>query len=308
MGKHVEVRALGPGDEALLERFLAAHPHSSLFLLSNSRAAGLLDGELPYQGAYVGAFEEGALRAVAALYWSGILVLQAPEPEHLDLVVEAVARRATRPLRGFSGPWSQVERARRVLGLEGAACTLEGKEVLFALELSRLRIPPALASGEVHSRRAREEDADLLARWRHDYLVEIMGKRPGEPLMAEAREFVSRLRQEGSLFVLTQGPSVVALSAFNARLPEVVQIGGVYTPPDLRSRGHARAVVAGSLRMALADGVGSAVLYTPVDNLPAQRAYRALGFEEVGDYGIILLEQEHRFTASPGASTSRQHG
>ncbi|HEX8438300.1 GNAT family N-acetyltransferase [Archangium sp.] len=306
MGRHVEVRALGPGDEAALERLLAAHPHSSLFLMSNSRASGLRDGDLPYQGAYVGAFEEGMLRGVGALYWSGILVLQAPE--HLDLVVEELARRAARPLRGFSGPWSQCERARRVLGLEGAACTLEGKEVLFVLELARLRIPPALASGEVHSRRARDEESDLLAHWRHDYLVEIMGKRPGEPLMAEAREFVSRTMREGSLFVLTHGPSVVALSAFNARLPEVVQVGGVYTPPALRGRGHARAVVAGSLRMALAEGARSSVLYTPIDNLPAQRAYRALGFEEVGDYGVILLEQEHRFTASPGVSTSRQHG
>jgi ribosomal protein S18 acetylase RimI-like enzyme len=303
MGRHVEVRALVPGDEAALERFLAAHSHSSLFLLSNSRASGLRDGDQPYQGAYVGAFEDGALRAVAALYWSGILVLQAPE--HLELVVEELARRATRPLLGFSGPWSQVERARRVLGLEGAACTLEGQEVLFALDLARLRIPPTLASGEVHSRRAREEDADLLARWRHDYLVEIMGKRPGEPLMAEAREFVSRTMREGSLFVLTYGSSVVALSAFNARLPEVVQVGGVYTPPSLRSRGYARAVVAGSLRMAIAEGARSSVLYTPIDNLPAQRAYRALGFEGVGDYGVILLEREHRFTPSPAGSVSR---
>jgi ribosomal protein S18 acetylase RimI-like enzyme len=251
----------------------------------------------------VGAFEEGSLRAVGALYWSGILVLQAPE--HVDLIVEELARRATRPLRGLNGPWSQVERARRVLGLEGAECTMDGKEVLFALDLTRLQLPPALASGEVQSRRAREEDADLLARWRHDYAVEIMGKRPGEPLMDEAREFVSRLRQEGSLFVLTQGPSIVALSAFNARLPEVVQIGGVYTPPELRGRGHARAVVAGSLRLALTEGATSSVLYTPVDNLPAQRAYRALGFEEVGDYGLVLLAQEHRFPSSQGGSPSR---
>jgi ribosomal protein S18 acetylase RimI-like enzyme len=305
MGRHVEVRALGPGDEAALERLLAAHPHSSLFLMSNSRTAGLRDGDQPYQGSYVGAFEDGALRAVGALYWRGNLVLQAPEPELLELVVAELARRATRPLRGLNGPWSQVERARRVLGLEGAACTLEGKEVLFALELARLRIPPTLASGEVQFRRAHEEDADLLARWRHDYLVEIMGRRPGEPLMDEAWEFVSRLRREGSLFVLTHGDSVVALSAFNARLSEVVQIGGVYTPPELRGRGYARAVVAGSLLMARAEGVRASVLYTPVDNLPAQRAYRALGFEKVGDYGVILLEQEHRFISSPGVTPSR---
>jgi predicted GNAT family acetyltransferase len=138
---------------------------------------------------------------------------------------------------------------------------------------------------------------DLLVRWRHDYLVEVMGKRPGEALMTEAWEFVSRTMDEGCLFVLTQGQQCVALTAFNARLPEVVQVGGVFTPPSLRGRGHARAAVAGSLRTALAEGCQSAVLFTPMENLPAQRAYRAIGFEQVGDYGLILLEQEHRLHA-----------
>lgn len=296
MVKNIEVRALGPGDEAALERFLAVHLQSSLFLLSNSRASGLRDGDQPYQGAYIGAFEEGALRAVAAHYWNGNLVLQTPE--HLEPILEELEGRATRPVRELIGPWEQVARARRVLGLEEARCTLESKELLFTLELARLRIPPAMNLGEVRSRRAREEDVDLLVRWRHDYLVEIMGKSPGEALMAGAREFTARMMREGSLFVLTQGREVVATTAFNARLPEVVQVGGVYTPPSLRSRGYARAAVAGSLRAVLAEGCQSAVLFTPVENLPAQRSYRAIGFEEVGDYGLIALEQEHRLRVS----------
>jgi RimJ/RimL family protein N-acetyltransferase len=296
MVKNIEVRALGPGDEAALERFLASHLHSSLFLLSNSRAAGLRDGDEIYQGTYVGAFEEGVLRAVAAHYWNGNLVLQAPE--HLEPLLEGLAGRATRRVRELIGPWAQVVRARRVLGLEEARCTLESKELLFALALTRLRIPPALDSGEVRSRRAHEEDVDLLVRWRHDYLVEVMGKRPGEALMAGAREFTSRMMREGSLFVLTHGPQLVALTAFNARVPEIVQVGGVYTPPPLRGRGYARAAVAGSLRTVLAEGCQSAVLFTPVENLPAQQSYRAIGFEEVGDYGLIALEQEHRLRVS----------
>jgi RimJ/RimL family protein N-acetyltransferase len=296
MGKNVEFRPLGPADEAALERFLAEHLNSSLFLLSNARASGVLDGDKPYHGAYVGAFEEGMPRAVVAHYWNGNLVLQAPE--HLEPLLEELARWTKRPVRELIGPWAQVEQARRVLGLEDARCTLESKEVLFALALERLRIPPALDSGEVRSLRAREEDVDLLVRWRHDYLVEVLGRPAGEALMAGCREFVVRMMQEGSLFVLTHGQEVVALTAFNARLPEIVQVGGVYTPPSLRSRGYARAAVAGSLRTVLAEGCQSAVLFTPVENLPAQRSYRALGFEEVGDYALIVLEQEHRLRVS----------
>jgi predicted GNAT family acetyltransferase len=292
MGKNVEVRALGPGDEAALERFLAVHLNSSLFLLSNSRASGLLDGDAPYHGTYVGAFEDGTLRAVVAQYWNGNLVLQAPE--HLEAVLEGLAERSTRPVRELIGPWAQVTQTRRLLGLEEARCTLESKEVLFALELERLRIPPGLYSGEIRSRRAREEDVELLVRWRHDYAVETLGMSPGETLMAGCREFVSRMMREGSLFVLTRGQEVVSLTAFNARLKEIVQVGGVYTPPALRSRGYGRAAVAGSLRTMLGEGCQSAVLFTPVENVPAQRSYRAIGFEEVGDYGLIILAgQQH---------------
>jgi predicted GNAT family acetyltransferase len=142
------------------------------------------------------------------------------------------------------------------------------------------------------------EEADVLVRWRHDYLVEATGAVPGEHLMAEASEQVSRALRERSLFVLTHEQSIVACTAFNARLPEVVQVGGVYTPRHLRNQGHARAAVAGSLRTARDEGSQTAVLFTPMENHPAQRAYRALGFEEVGDFGLILFAQEHPLGAS----------
>lgn len=69
---------------------------------------------------------------------------------------------------------------------------------------------------EVHSRRVREEKVELLVRWRHDYLVEVMGKRPGDALMAEARDVISRSMGEGSLFVLAHGQECVALTASGA--------------------------------------------------------------------------------------------
>jgi predicted GNAT family acetyltransferase len=79
----------------------------------------------------------------------------------------------------------------------------------------------------------------------------------------------------------------VAFTGFNAALPDVVQVGGVYTPPFGRARGFARAAVAGSLLHARDRGAVRAVLFTDVDNAPAQRAYRALGFEPVGDWGLV---------------------
>ena len=74
-----------------------------------------------------------------------------------------------------------------------------------------------------------------------------------------------------------------------ARIPETVQIGAVWTPPELRGRGYARAVVAGALRTAASEGARRAVLFTGESNTPARQTYQGLGFRRVGDYGIVLF-------------------
>jgi predicted GNAT family acetyltransferase len=78
---------------------------------------------------------------------------------------------------------------------------------------------------------------------------------------------------------------------FNGRLPDAVQIGGVFTPPDLRARGFARAVVAGALLAARAEGVTRSILFTGRDNAFARRAYQSLGYGIVGNYGIVFLAE-----------------
>ena len=93
------------------------------------------------------------------------------------------------------------------------------------------------------------------------------------------------------IFLINTDGSAANASAFsfNATTPERVQIGGVWTPPEWRGRGYARAVVAGALLDGKAEGATRGVLFTDIANLSAQRAYYALGFEVIGDYGIILF-------------------
>jgi predicted GNAT family acetyltransferase len=65
-------------------------------------------------------------------------------------------------------------------------------------------------------------------------------------------------------------------------------VGGVWTPPELRGQGFARAVVAGQLMILAREGVRRGVLFTGEDNITAQRAYRALGFAELGPWGTTF--------------------
>jgi predicted GNAT family acetyltransferase len=194
--------------------------------------------------------------------------------------------RSGRALGAVIGPWAQVVAAHEAVGL---SVPTEGRELLFALDLERLRVPAALGAGEVRCTRTRDSDLELATRWSVAYGVETLGDTPGPALETRSAGMTADLHGLGRSWLLWADGSPVAYTAFNAVLPDTVQIGGVYTPPAFRSRGHARAAVAASLLEARAAGVRRAVLFTDTANLPAQRAYVSLGFEQIGDYGLVFL-------------------
>jgi ribosomal protein S18 acetylase RimI-like enzyme len=285
----VEIRTLSSGDEAALEAFLIPHAESSMFLRGNARAAGLVDRGAPLQGTYVAAIENGAIVGVAAHFWNGMLVLQASGSEVLETVARAAVARSGRELRGLVGRARQVEDTRTALGLRNRPTVLDSREGLYGLDLDRLEVPEALASGRLSCRAPRRDELELVSRWRVAYSTEALGIADGPDLAASSSAEIDRLQREGSQWIALDGGRPVSYSAFNARLPDIVQVGGVWTPPELRGRGYGRAVVAGSLLDARAAGVDRAVLFTGEENGPARAAYEALGFRIVGDYALVIF-------------------
>ena len=79
----------------------------------------------------------------------------------------------------------------------------------------------------------------------------------------------------------------VAMTGFNARLPEIVQVGAVYTPPLLRNKGYARLAVALHLAEARETGTRHAVLFAASD--AAARAYQAIGFLPTFAFALVLF-------------------
>lgn len=286
----IAIRTLAPGDEGRAEAFLAQHADTSMFLRSNLRAAGLRDEGEPLQGTYVAALEGERIVGIAEHAWNGMVLVQAPValPELVRAATRAT-RPHDRPISGIAGPHAQVLAAREALGLGDRRTTMDSRERLYTLELAALRIPPALASGSVRARRSTAEDLELCARWREDYCVEALGMARDADLPRRARHDVEQAHGRGDAFVLESEGALVAYSAFNARLPDVVQVGGVWTPVALRRRGFGRAVVAGQLRIAASEGATRAVLFTEDDNVSAQRAYEAIGFEPKGAFGLVLF-------------------
>jgi RimJ/RimL family protein N-acetyltransferase len=280
-GLTMTMRVLEPGDEPAMGAFLMPHAASSMFLLSNSRAAGLVDEGKPFQATYAGAFDAGELVGVAAHCWNGMVLVQAPRELVRELASFAVAR-SGRAIAGFSGPAEQVAIARGAFELPQPA--VDEVESLYGLELDDLRIPAALDA--MTCRRPSTTELPQLAAWRRAYHVESLGAADSAEVVTQAAREIDQLFALARVWVLEVGGAIVAMTGFNAQIPRVAQVGGVYTPDALRGRGYARCAVAGSLIGARGE-VDRAILFTP--NPAAARAYEAIGFRRLGAYALVML-------------------
>ncbi|MEH2146085.1 GNAT family N-acetyltransferase [Nostoc sp.] len=284
------LRTLQPGDEVLLEAFLLQHTDTSMFLRSNWRAAGLLDEGARFQGTYIAAYIDETIVAVAAHFWNGMVIVQAPV--HLPEVVQAVVAQSGRAISGISGPAAQVEATKSILGLSNRPTQLNESEILFSLTLRDLQIPQALASAKVQCRLPHVEELELLTEWCAAYNVETLGQTDTSSLRPACRLVIEARQSTAMHWVLVAEDTLVSYSAFNASLPDIVQIGGVWTPLALRGKGYAKSVVAGSLLDARSLLVKRAILFTGDNNQAAQAVYRGIGFLPTGEkYGLVLFEE-----------------
>jgi RimJ/RimL family protein N-acetyltransferase len=282
------IRILRPGDEAALEAFLRPRVESSMFLIGNMRTSGLIDNGQAYTGTYVATFEDERISGVVAHYWNQNLVFQAPV--HLNSLWRAAVEASQRPIGGLIGPNDQVAATKEALEVGESKIQLDETEKLYSLRLEDLIVPGGLSSGEVSGRRIEPRDLELITRWRVAYSIEAIGEQDSLQLWQKIRASAGRLLKERRTWVLEDRGEPVACSSFNTAIKEAVQIGGVWTPPELRRRGYGRSVVAASLLDARLEGVETAILFTGEGNIAAQKAYAALGFRHIGDYRMVLLQ------------------
>ena len=278
---------LTPQHADVLDRFLTTRPETSLVLLSNSRAAGLVDAGDLFQGTYAAYIEDGAIVGVAAHYWNGMVFLQAPKGAP-DLLRAATAA-SGREWSGVAGPYEQILQVLPDVSRAHPAPAMNDRDVLFSLRLDDLVVPEPLARGDVSCRRPRDDELPAMVELRIAFMREHLGRWMRDTREDEAREIVSELHRTDRLRLLECGGCIVATAAINAAVPVMVQVGAVYTAPEYRDRGYGRAVVAGLLLEARARGVRSAVLFTGTAMHAARRAYESVGFRPIGEYGLVIF-------------------
>jgi GNAT superfamily N-acetyltransferase len=175
-----------------------------------------------------------------------------------------------------------VAALRAALGVTRPA-PLDVVEPGYQLDLTDLIVPPS----DMTLHPLQRVPIDTLIQWRAAYHVEALSA-PLDEAVTRAQSDIDGYIAADSHRSLWAGAAPVAMTGFNAVLPNIVQIGGVYTPPDLRSRGYARCALALHLQEAARQGVTQAVLFAA--NTAAETAYRAIGFQRSGSFAIAFYD------------------
>jgi predicted GNAT family acetyltransferase len=138
-------------------------------------------------------------------------------------------------------------------------------------------------------RLATVDDRQLLLDWWHAFEAESLP--PDAPRGNVAANVDRRLASAQSGIVLWEDERPVCVAGFGGRTPNGVRIGPVYTPPELRRRGYASALVARLTKHLLDGGTRFCFLYTDLGNPTSNRIYQQVGYEFVAESADYAFER-----------------
>ena len=263
-------------DLAEVDAFLSAHVTCAMFPLTNLRQHGMSGDDPQAQHLWL-MREAGQVTDVLALTHAGMVLPVLPCARYKT----AARVLAGRTVSGIIGRQDWARGMAQACGVSGPY-TLNRDDPHFALVLSDLRLPQGL--GQIVPLAQAPEDT--IKSWIHAYMIEALDT-PKAQADTEVFTRYDRYVAANSHVVLMDGSQPLAMCGFNARLPQIVQVGGVYTPPALRGQGHARRAIGQHLAQARAAGVQRAVLFSASEQ--ASNTYRALGFSQIGQWTLLLL-------------------
>jgi GNAT superfamily N-acetyltransferase len=289
--REVRCRVLREGDEEMLDAFLASRPDTHVLLRAGLRQSGLVDEGRYGQGTWVGAIEDDpdtdtqTVKAAAAIFWNGRVLLQLPE--HAIGVLDVLAAAAPRDFTEVGGPTAQVEQTMLHLWLRDRPILSRHDCSYMTVNAESFRAPDVLGAAGVDFRPPMGEELPLLGEWHAAFREELRGVARTEENDLDARNWVRRAHDLRQGMVVTVGDKPVAYAAATATLDDWVYIDAVYVPPDMRGRDYAKAVVSGIVRDAQRDGVTSACLTAEKEQPAAIGAYSAVGFEPAFDWTMV---------------------
>ncbi|MCL6282815.1 N-acetyltransferase [Ruegeria sp. 2012CJ41-6] len=267
-------------DAASIDGFLADHIETSMFPLFNLRRHGL-DGAHPRA---ISVWIDPQTGGTLAVTNEGMILPQLPGFTEWPRLKPLLTGR---PLIGCVGETDQVRALLAACGLQDRPMNTDSDEPLMHLRLCDL----AEQGGEGRLVPLAAAPREIIAAWRAAYHREVLGT-SADQAEAAARRDVEGYIAADTHRALMLNETPVAMTGFNAICGDVVQIGGVFTPPDLRQRGHAGRALRLHLSEAHRAGKTRAILFAASE--AAAGLYKCVGFEIIGSYSMCLFRDLER--------------
>ena len=228
---------------------------------------------------YLAVAESGG-EVVAVAFWTPPFSFGLAATEHDDAVDAFADDVGEMELPGVLGPNALAERfADRWRERAGVRAWVLVAERIYE---AREAFPPSGVPGR--HRDYRPEDHDLAAAWMDAFVAEALPDAP--PGRADdGAAFVERrvADPDGGLVVWEDDGAPVSIAGFGGPTPNGIRIGPVYTPPDLRGRGYASALVGELTAQLLAGGRSLCFLFTDLANPTSNSIYQRVGYRPVAD-------------------------
>lgn len=315
-------RELIIGDEQVLRDFLAPYQASSMHILNNLRTTGLpvssqhsAERKLNlYEGRYYGYFENNQLMAVIVHWWNQNMVVQCPidcerilpnllqfwRDQTLAMNTQALSETAadstedrTMKFGGLFGPDQAVSIAKSILGLNRPelpwACDSIDELMTTAFEAERLQ---SMLTSNLEMALPTSMPESTLIEWMVGFEQEAMGY--ASPDLTFIKQRIDGFRQPTdrpkARILLDSSGNPLSLIGTSCRFDNIIQIGPVWTPPNLRGRGYARQLLARIFLEELQQGSSQEATLIASDPF-AIRCYKSVGFRTIGNFQLSLLNE-----------------
>lgn len=215
-------------------------------------------------------------------YTGAQLIPAAEDPQAMRAFVERAKRgRSTRMIVGARGSVEALWRGLR--DSMPAPSAVRTSQPLYAVSRASLRY--SRNDAEVALATAADLDEIVINSARM-----IAGEIGGDPRRTNAdfRARTARIIDAGWYWLYRVDGRLAFQCNVGSAMTQTAQIQGVWSPPEMRGRGHAARAL-GAICDRLLDDIPTLCLYVNDFNLPAIAVYERVGFQRVGAFQTILF-------------------
>ncbi len=283
---HVLIEPVGPKNKIQMLEYLNVNEDTSQFLINNFKDHGPNLTAHPNSGNFKLLLKGNEVQGVFCLTKRGNLLAQT-SGNYASEVLSDIESESIE-LNGFVGDWTSIEPIWESHKSEksNVEASFYSKEILYSYPLSG--DDPKLAQ----DKRVRLLVASDYEQWEPMSVAYLKELGLSDQLSdEEKRNSFDAGTAKKEWWGLFENGELVSRAALNSNGDDIGQVGGVFTPKELRKKGLAKATMFHMLYDCLhTHGHRKSILFTGETDIPAQKLYESMGYKKVGSFALIFIK------------------